>query len=119
MKKYINDKNYFGFINDLPEGDKRIPHLLKQRKEQGFDYTETWNLYGTIASFSLPRLKEFRRQLAGVPMGLTKEEWIKILDDIVAAFELIHADNFHDKKNIKIVDRGLNLFKKWFFSLWW
>lgn len=115
------DKNYHGFAHTLPEGDERIPYFLEQREKNGFDDTETWSLYSTIVSFTLPRLKHFREVLAGYPAGMTQDEWEEILDKMIYSFQMIYDDKtlgITEEENKKLYD-GLDLFRDYFFSLWW
>jgi len=70
--KVVQNKNYFGLINQLDPNDNRIPIFINQIKERGFDSTELWNLDYTIALFILPRLKVFREAEAGHPGSLTQ-----------------------------------------------
>ena len=100
---------------------------------------DTWNLDHTIASFILPRLKLFKKLGNGYPghgeMD-TPEKWNKALDKMINAFELIAtADTYYGLWDIEKntyaevkplleqkqteVEEGLQLFAKWFQSLWW
>jgi hypothetical protein len=63
------------FIRDLK--------FLKQRIIRGWDDSETWSLDFTVAKFMLPRLIRFKELKCGYPCNLTKEEWDKILDEIL------------------------------------
>lgn len=104
--------------------DEREVQFELQRKTYGFSDDETWSLDLTIAKFILPRLKRFRQIDSGVPSDLTEEQWHEILDKIIITFDMIVANDstptlFCDKEKMKIVDEGLDLFREWFFSLWW
>lgn len=119
MKKLLN---YYGCAHTLDKSDKRLKRFAKQRRERGFDDTETWGLDSTIAEFTLPRLKRFRELVCGHPGSLTMEEWEAILDKMVRAFELVTDDEKGrnlSKGEWKEVDQGLDLFSKWFLHLWW
>ncbi len=116
MPKYIKNKSYYGLINGLPKSDDRIPELKKQYKERGFDDTEIWSLYNSIARYVLPRLKRFREIHGDYPANLTAEEWNKILDKMIKAFELISEDTLFEFKDE--VEEGLSLFRIYFFDLW-
>ena len=116
-----NDKNYHGFAHTLSESDERIPHFLEQREKNGFDDTETWSLYNTIVSFTLPRLKHFREVLAGYPGGMTQDEWEEILDKMIYSFQMIEDDKIigiSKEENDKL-NEGLDLFREYIFQLWW
>jgi len=114
MAKHIRSKSYYGLINKLSKNDDRIPELKEQYKERGFDDTEIWSLYNSIAEYTLPRLKRFREIHGDHPSSLTKEDWNKTLDKMIKAFELI----LEEKSFEKDVEEGLGLFEIYFFDLW-
>jgi hypothetical protein len=118
--KYIDVPNICFSLTD--KDDKREKKLSKQRIKRGFDDSETWCLTTTICSFVLPRLKRFKKIDAGHPMRLTAKEWHSILNKIIVALELIIRNDgawvFNEKEQ-KQVEKGLDLFREWFFSLWW
>ena len=60
MKLGKKPNNYYGFAWELRKDDYRHPKFKEQRKERGFDDTETWCLDSTITSFVLPRLERFK-----------------------------------------------------------
>ena len=97
-------------------------------KKYGFRYEETWNLDHTIACFVLPRLAYFREHMHGTPndfidfdenmqiIGEHSDEWAATIDKMINSFELIASekDIGHDKE----IQEGLELFGKYFRSLW-
>lgn len=101
----------------------------KQRIERGYDDTEVWNLDSTIIQFALPRIKTLKEIKHGWPGALSSpEEWDKILDKIILAFETYiktdgwcttecRSDTEEEKRNCRIFNEGWNLFKEWFFNL--
>lgn len=101
---------------------KSIPIRIKwwyQRRTTGFDDWQICELYHTITEFMLPRLKSFRFNNVGCPTNLTEEKWDKILESMINAFELIKEDKIiYSEEEEKVIEKGLNLFRKWFFSLW-
>src|SRR5262245_28137695 len=77
----------------------------KQRKERGFDDSETYSLSHTFARFIYPRLKRFRDAYArvSIPMefhssrdgakteaqwNAAEKRWKKALDEMLFAFEM-------------------------------
>lgn len=119
MKKLINDKNYHGLVNGLAPDDKRLPKYLAQYKKQGWDDTETWNLYFGISKYILPRLKRFRKIPCGHPMGITEKEWDEILSKMIWSFQFIVKDEINVPEGDWIkMQEGLDLFAKWFRDLW-
>lgn len=117
----MRSKNYHGCSHKIPKTDKRQASWTKQRKERGFDDTETWNLDYVAAAFILPRLKRFREVNIGFPGELTFKEFCAIIDEMIAAFEIIvRADEITwTKKTSQQVNRGLKHFAKYFRDLWW
>ena len=107
------------FIKDIPREIK----WCWQRINRGWDDREIWSLDVTIAKFILPRLKHLRDNNMGYPSSLSAQvEWNLILDEIIEAFELIQDESYFDmndyqKKQDKI-DKGLQLFAKYYQGLW-
>lgn len=101
-----------GEANVSPE---RAEEYKRQRIERGFDDTECWNLDTTILKFVLPRLKRFRECTIGYPPEFkTLEEWQECLEKMITSIEKIIND---DNKGVDY--EGFELFKKYFFNLWW
>ena len=93
---------------------ERAEEYKKQRIERGFDDTELWNLDTTILKFVLPRLKRFRECTVGFPPDFeTIEEWQGCLEKMITNIEkIINSEEDADYE-------GFELFKKYFFNLWW
>ena len=107
-----------------------------QRRTRGFDDQELWDLSTSLSKYILPRLKAFREmERWGVPgsictkhhaTGGNAKEWNKIIDKMIWSFEeVIDEKRFPKKMNPesikKYIDRkqeGLDLFAKYFESLW-
>lgn len=104
---------------------RKIKDFLFKRK-YGCSYIEICNLNTATARFILPRLKLFRRDCGtSVPRGLTPKKWENIVDKMIFAFEyeaLQYTDTFSDKhftdKDAKNIQKGLELFGKYFMDLW-
>jgi hypothetical protein len=108
-------------ISSIKPDDKRIPKWESQIAERGFDDTEWWSLYDTIARFTLPRLKVFRTSTMSFPLSITSDEWDGILDKMILAFEIIVDDDkwpASSNEDSEIVEEGIELFGKWFLHLW-
>ena len=93
----------------------------EQRKTRGFDDSETWDLSDTIARFIIPRLKIFKKNECSTPIDLNKQQWEQILDQITNAFELIVRDDgarTFSTEEERMVNEGLDMFRKWFLHLW-
>lgn len=109
----------------IKESDPRFDAFKKQRQDRGFDDSELWSFDCTIAGFITPRLKAFRDHAVEIgdhPGSMDYQKWIKILDDMIAGFE-IYPEHFNWKQeeqeaNWKKVNKALSLFTKYFYSLW-
>lgn len=119
-------KDPYGILNVnfslINTEDKRWEEFQKQRLEQGFDESETWSLYETIAKFIYPRLKLFYNDgnFVSVPASLDEETWGKMLKAMVTAFDLIvNVDDFELTKEQRAqIKEGLQYFVDRFFDLW-
>lgn len=105
--------------NDIKERQKLFK---QQKKERGWDDSDTWNLDYKIAEFTLPRLKRFKELNIGYPSdeGMTFKLWNEILDSMIYSFEII-INEFQETKDVdwKAVQDGLNNFGKYYRDLWW
>lgn len=98
--------------------DDREEDFSKQRKKYGFDDSETWCLMGTIANFTIPRLKRYIE----ITDGMFENSNIKECKELLEAFELLVKDDcatIFDEKIKKKIDKGLKHFPKIFQGLWW
>lgn len=89
-----------------------------------FDDSDTWSLDVHLAKLILPRLIRFRELTIGTPGPFegTHEEWLKVLDEMIAAFTLIASPEYYNidnKTDGDIIDGGLKLFAKYYNCLWW
>lgn len=79
-----------------------------QRIRYGVADSECWSLSHTLTSYILPRLKHFKKiNCHTYPNGITPEEWEKILDEMIWAFEfMLDEDKFikFPKTNIDFND---------------
>lgn len=107
-------------MKDIIYKYKRKIKFLYQRVFRGWDDSDTWNLDYKIAEFTLPRLKRFKELHNSYPVGLTEEEWIVIIDEMIYSFETtLNEDIDYDKVDWDKVERGYMLFGKYFRNLWW
>ena len=115
-----NDFNYHGYAGKLESVVGNIFYIL-DRKKNGFDSTELWNLDYTVANFIYPRLKAFSKGQSH-PGNMTSEEWNKILNNMIYTFEKL-ADEKYDldfapDDEVKKINKGLKLFAKYYKFLW-
>lgn len=107
--KYLTKKQY----------KARGQRHARQQKKWGFCDADLWNLFHHITKFVLPRLIRFREMpRIGYPADLTEKRWNRILDQIITAFKILDKDDFANKKERRIIERGLKLFAEWFEHLW-
>ena len=120
IKKLKKDRNYFGYATEM-ENDDRQEEWYNERKENGFDDTETWSLKTTIAKFTLPRLKWFKERHFDNPWDITFEKWDEILDNMIFSFEYYANDEWKpiSDEDFKKVEEGMKLFGEYYGDLWW
>jgi len=109
---------------------KKITRSIRffiQRRIRGWDDSDTWNLDGEIAKFTIVRLKRFKEVNNGFPgHDTTKEGWDEIIDKMIFALDKIskwddkdNGDSTWDKEDQEKINEGLELFGKYFRDLWW
>lgn len=104
------------------KGDGREEQFKKERLERGFDESETWSLFTTIASFIIPRLQAFRDIECCYPGDLPDmETWLSILDKMLTSFKLLKEKMWWQRTDDEeiTIKEGLSLFVEHFTSLWW
>lgn len=140
--KWVKNKHPFYTLNkDLKSPDVKLKenaqNARKFAKKWGFRYEQTWELDAEIAKFVLPRLAYLRDNHCGYPADLVPhdelgnrlnsedngdEKWTNILNDMCVAFELIIKDEYKDmaeyEEQQKIIEKGINLFAKFYRNLW-
>ena len=76
----------------------------------------------TITEFVLPRLELFRNNYAGIPADLAEAEYKEILDKMLLAFRLIQkietSGALIELGDDEKIENGLELFGRYFRSLW-
>jgi len=110
----MNKKNYYGYALDLPKDDKRRPKYKKQRKERGFDDTETWSLNMSWAGYFAPRL----RRLIEIQEDFIKEpyeDYFNELKSLADACERYNEDCW-DEEALKTIREIFPKVSPW---LWW
>ena len=107
-------------IRQLPKKLKRLFRFSYQKQKRGFSDKDTWNLDVTFARFIVPRLIRFKEMNHGFPADLTDDSWNSILDDMIYSFESITKEFDHNfvPDNDRI-QKGLDLFAKYYRGLWW
>ena len=107
----------YGCSSEIPEDERQVI-WEQQRKERGFDDTETWCLRSAFSKFIVPRLQAFKEQHICHPCSMTMEEWDNIIQEMIDGFkEVEKIDEF--SADIEKINRALELFSKWYLDLWW
>lgn len=122
----------------LTSEDENYSDSLNFYCTNDFYYEECWNLDVSIAALILPRLIHFRDSYSGVPSMFIKydeqsniinekeayDKWREVLNKMIDAFYLVAAAvNFScEVEELKAIseriDEGLQLFAKYYLSLW-
>lgn len=93
----------------------------KEIFEVEFNDSDFYSLDYTLAYVIHPALVKFKEhKYRGYPHPLSEEEWEKILDKMILAFELIIKGTGWeiDRKKSYQVKEGLRLFGEWYTNLW-
>jgi hypothetical protein len=100
---------------------KRTLRFFKQRRTRGWDDSETFSLDHSLAKVILPRLKRFREVTIATPASLDEKEWKEILDEMIETFEFIASEKYWNatSEDYERLSKGLDLFAKHYFGLWW
>lgn len=98
--------------------EEKAERFKKQRLSRGYDDSEWYDLYYTIAKFIRPRLETFRENTVSYPLGLTADRWDRMLNQMIKAFSLVEENSVETKKQVNTVKVGLKLFSLYFLDLW-
>ena len=86
-----------------------------------FPIEEVWNTDNTIAQLIVPRLQAFKAldKHGGPPDFKDMREWNNAIQKMIDAFELMkYAGRVNTKEEERTMEEGLDLFRKYFRSLW-
>ena len=103
-----------------------------QRRLWGFDDYDTYSMDSHLAELILPRLKRFRFKTSTKAHPIcddikNMDDWLKILDEMIEGFELIvngaqydiFGPNQEQHPSYIKMQRALDLFREYYFDLWW
>lgn len=120
--------NYGGYKFSLPlwkqkdfDDTLKNPAYFHQFEEKyGFNPAAVWNLDEAIARFVLPRLTYYKDIHTGYPTDCTFEKFEEYLDKMIYSFKCIAYRQHYlmPVEKQKEIQEGLNLFGKYFMSLW-
>lgn len=79
-----------------------------QKIRYGVSDQECWCLADTIARYTLPRLKHFKKMNRyGYPPDSTPEQWEQTIDEVIWAFEyIVDNEKYNPFPNIEIVNES-------------
>ena len=86
-----------------------------------FPIEEVWNTNNTLAQLIVPRLQAFKAidKHGGPSDFMDIREWNNAIQKMIDAFELMkYAGATHTEDEEQIIEQGLDLFRKYFRSLW-
>lgn len=86
-----------------------------------FPIEEVWNTDNTIAQLIVPRLQAFKAldKHGGPPEFKDMREWNNAIQKMIDAFELMkYVSGVDTKEEERTIEEGLDLFRKYFRSLW-
>ena len=86
-----------------------------------FPIEEVWNTDNTIAQLIVPRLQAFKAldKHGGPPDFSEMREWNNAIQKMIDAFELMkYAGRVNTKEEERTMEEALDLFRKYFRSLW-
>ena len=104
--------------------------MTKRKKKQpseGWSYKhdypieEVWNTDNTLAQLIVPRLQAFKDldKHGGPSDFMDIRKWNNAIQKMIDAFELMkYAGATHTENEEQIIEQGLDLFRKYFRSLW-
>jgi hypothetical protein len=113
------------------KGKYNVRRLRKERADKGWSEYDFWNFHDYHSWMMISVLERFKTGV-GYPGDVTWDEWLSILDEMIdgfkAALELSSMDTY-DSKIHKSYDewqdpliakhkRGMELFSKYYLSLW-
>ena len=89
----------------------------------------TWNLDTSLAKVIYPALQQFRLKIENIPPNLNEQEWLDILDAMIATFRKYATGEIEDdyladsprevKRRVAETKKGLELFAKYYGYLWY
>jgi len=111
---------YSSIIRTLKGLYRRIKWWAQAMVGGGWSDRDLMSFDGHLAKVILPRLKRFKEVTIGHPSDLTEEQWDNILDKMISSFEF-HSkeDRFIVRADWKDYNEGLELFAKYYTSLWY
>lgn len=113
------------------KGKYSIRKLRKERADKGWSEYDFWNFHDYHSWMMISVLERFKTGV-GYPGGITWDEWTGILDEMIEGFkaslEMSNMDTYDPKIHKSYTEwedplrvkyeRGMELFSKYYLSLW-
>lgn len=99
----------------------RVNNCENWSHKNDFPIEEVWNTDNTLAQLMVPRLLAFKAlEKHGGPFEFKNmREWNNAIQKMADAFELMkYAGASHTEEEERAIEQGLDLFRKYFRSLW-
>ena len=101
--------------------EKRPKNTENWSHKNDFSIEEFWNTDNTLAQLIVPRLLAFKAldKHGGPSEFKDMREWNNTIQKMIDAFELMkYAGASHTEEEERTIEQGLDLFRKYFRSLW-
>lgn len=134
---FLKDLKWLGsfrykLLHFIPDSIREIKWAF-QRAIRGYSNKDVWSIDYFLCDIMPKMLRKLAKDSFGCPTDLydnkNKEDechkWLKVLEKMAEGFEAgqkindMDFDNEQERKKLeKKFDKGMDLFKKYFFSLW-
>lgn len=103
--------------------NKKKKHDSMGNWSHKYDYPieEVWNAENTLAQLIVPRLQAYKAldKHGNTPNFKDIREWNNTIQKMIDAFELMkYAGSSHTEDEEQTIEQGLDLFRKYYRSLW-
>lgn len=89
-----------------------------QRAWIGYDKPSIWDIRYDFICLYKEKLFEFKKNLHSMPIGLSLQEWEKIIDKMISLLNIMQDEIDEYKKPSTAKDEFFDLFSKHFYDLW-
>lgn len=99
---------------------KKNDSVEKWSHKHDYPITDIWNTNHVLAGIIVSRLWAFKdHEKHGLAPGCADmDEWNKIIQKMIDAFALLKHTYSHTDEENRVIEEGLDLFRKYFRYLW-